>query len=89
MPASTLARLVWQGLVQGGTADVKQQYVFDVQPLTDDRPYFAGYIRPADLPRTLDRLDTVQDDWGYLLLWATLAVACLAAAVLILPPMVF
>ncbi len=88
VPSTTLARLVWQGLVQGGQADVTGHYVFDVQPLTDDRPYFAGYIRPADLPRTLDRLDTVQDDWGYLLLWATLAVACLAAAVLILPPMV-
>lgn len=89
VPSTTLARLVWQGLIKGGAADVTNDYVFDVQPLTDDRPYFAGYIRPADLTRTLDRLDTVQDDWGYLLLWATLAVACLAAAVLILPPMIF
>lgn len=88
VPSTTLARLVWQGLVKGGTADVMQDYVFDVRPLTDDRPYFADYIRTADLPRTLDRLDTVQDDWGYLLLWATLAVACLAATVLIVPPMV-
>lgn len=88
VPSTTLARLIWQGLVQGGQQDVTGRYVFDVQALTDDRPYFAGYIRPDDLARTLDRLDTVQDDWGYLLLWATLAIACLAAAVLILPPMV-
>lgn len=87
VPSTTLARLAWQGLVQGGRADVTGQYMFDVQPLTDDRPYFAGYIRPGDLPRTIDRLDTVQDDWGYLLLWATLGLACLAAAVLIVPPM--
>ena len=89
VPSTTLARLVWQGLVQGGQADVTPHYVFDVQALTDDRPYFAGYVRPADLTRTLDRLETVQDDWGYLLLWATLAIACLAAAALILPPMIF
>ena len=89
VPSTTLARLVWQGLVQGGSADVTPRYVFDIQPLTDDRPYFAGYIRPADLLRTLNRLDTLQDDWGYLLLWATFAVACLAAAALILPPMMF
>ena len=88
VPSTTLARLVWHGLVQGGVADVTGRYVFDVQALTDDKPYFAGYIRPGDLTKTLDRLDTVQDDWGYLLLWATLAVACLAAVVLILPPMV-
>ncbi len=89
VPSTTLARLVWQGLVQGGAADVTGQYVFDIQPLTDDRPYFAGYIRPVDLTKTLDRLDSVQDDWGYLLLWATLGMACLAAVVLILPPMIF
>ena len=88
VPSTTLARLVWQGLVQGGAADVIGRYVFDVQPLTDDKPYFAGYIRPGDLVKTLDRLDTVQDDWGYLLLWATFAIACLAASVLIVPPMV-
>lgn len=88
VPSTTLARLVWQGLVKGGAADVTRHYVFDVRPLTDDRPYFASYIRTADLPRTLDRLDTVQDDWGYLLLWVTLAIACLAAAILIVPPMV-
>ena len=88
MSLTTLARLVWQGLVQGGQADVTGRYDFGVQPLADDRPFFARYIRPDDLSRTLDRLDTMQDDWGYLLLWATLTVACLAAAVLILPPMV-
>jgi hypothetical protein len=87
VPSTTLARLIWQGLVQGGTADVTGRYVFDVQALTDDKPYFAGYIRPGDLAKTLDRLDTVQDDWGYLLLWATLGLASLAAGVLIVPPM--
>ncbi len=89
VPSTTLARMVWQGLVQGGGADVTGQYVFDVRPLTDDKPYFAGYVRPGDLTKTLDRLDTLQDDWGYMLLWATLGMACIAAAVLILPPMIF
>ncbi len=87
VPSTTLARMIWQGFVQD--ADVAGQYVFDVHPLTDDKPYLAGYIRPSDLTKTLDRLDTVQDDWGYLLLWATLGIACLAAMVLILPPMIF
>jgi hypothetical protein len=57
--------------------------------LTNDRPYFARYVKTGDLPRALDRLDTLQDDWGYLLIWATLAIAGLAALTLIGIPVVF
>jgi spermidine synthase len=83
-PATTLGRLFWHGLISGD--DIANQYVFDTRPLTNWRPYFAAYEKFADLPRTLDRLDLFQDDWGYLLLWATLGVAALCAAVLILIP---
>jgi hypothetical protein len=37
----------------------------------------------------LDRLDTLQDEWGYLLVWATLALACIAAASLVALPVLF
>ena len=59
--------------------DIAAAYVFDTRPLTNDRPYFAAYVKPADLHRTLDRLELFQDEWGYLLLWATFAIACAAA----------
>jgi hypothetical protein len=75
LPATSLGRLVWRHLVSGDWPQFAGRYVFDVRPLTDDRPYFAGYVKPGDLPRALDRLDVLQDEWGYLLLWATLAVA--------------
>ena len=65
------------------------RYVFDTRPLTNDAPYFAAYEKSGDLPATLDRLDLFQDDWGYLVLWATLGVAALCAAVLILLPVLF
>jgi hypothetical protein len=68
---------------------VASRYVFDTRPLTNDQPYFAAYVKTADLPLTLDRLDVFQDDWGYLLLWATLGIACLTAASLVLLPMIF
>jgi hypothetical protein len=57
--------------------------------LTNDRPYFAAYIKPLDLPKILDRLELVQDEWGYLLLWATLFVAIGLASTLVLIPVVF
>lgn len=89
LPATTIGRLAWHYLIHGGWNDIAARYVFDTRPLTNDRPYFAAYVRTGDLPRTLDRLDLLQDDWGYLLLWATLAVAVITAASLILIPVAF
>ena len=46
-------------------------------------------IGPKDLPEIADRLELFQDEWGYLLLWATLAIACVSGLVLIAIPVVF
>ena len=89
LPATALGRLAWQSLVRDGWGDLAARYVFDVRPLTNDRPYFAAYIKPADLGRVADRLEAVQDEWGYLILWATLAIAVATASTLIAIPVVF
>jgi spermidine synthase len=88
LPSTALQRLAWHALLVGGWPKIASGYVFDTRPLDNDRPYFAAYVKTADLPRTLDRLDVLQDDWGYLLLWATLGIACLTAASLVVLPMV-
>jgi len=84
LPATALARAAWHTLINGGFEDLASLYVFDVRPLTNDRPYFAAYVKPGDLPKILDRLDLFQDEWGYLLLWATLCIAAVAALSLVL-----
>jgi SAM-dependent methyltransferase len=89
VPATSMGRLAWHSLIAGNFADIAKRYVFDARPLTNDRPYFAAYIKPLDLPRILDRLELVQDEWGYLLLWATLGVAALCASTLIVLPVIF
>jgi spermidine synthase len=89
LPAAKLGRIAWQRLIFGGFQDIEDRYVFDARQLTNDRPYFAAYIKPVDLPRILDRLELVQDEWGYLLLWASLGIATLCASTLVLFPVVF
>lgn len=89
VPATSMGQLAWHSLIAGNFADIAKRYVFDARPLTNDRPYFAAYIKPLDLPRILDRLELVQDEWGYLLLWATLGVATLCASTLIVLPVIF
>jgi len=86
LPAIALGRLAWHSLIFGGWDDLAKRYVFDIHPLTNDRPYFAAYEKAGDLMTITDRLELFQDDWGYLLLWATLGVAAAVSLVLILLP---
>ncbi|WP_189636767.1 hypothetical protein [Rhizobium phaseoli] len=89
LPSTTLGRLAWHALLNGDWPEFARGYVFDISPLTSNRPYFAGYEKFGDLAKTLDRLDLFQDDWGYLVLWATLGVAALVALSLTALPLAF
>ena len=89
VPSTIMGQLAWHHLVHGGWDAIADEYVFDARLLTNKRPYFAAYVKPGDLPQAADRLELLQDEWGYLLLWATLAIACLAALSLVLIPLVF
>ena len=89
LPSTALGRLAWQALERDAWSDFAAAYVFDVRPLTNDRPYFAAYIKPRDLWRVTDRLEAVQDEWGTLILWATLAIAAVTASTLIAIPVAF
>jgi SAM-dependent methyltransferase len=89
LPATTMGQMAWHHLVYGGWDDMAGRYVFDTRPLSNDRPYFAAYVKPVDLPRVTDRLELLQDEWGFLLVWATLGIACIAALSLVLLPLAF
>jgi hypothetical protein len=89
VPATLLSQLAWQSLVHDDWRGFSQRYLFDVRPLTNNSPFFAAYVFPSDLPKITDRLELFQDEWGYLLLWATLTIACVAGLVLIAIPVIF
>ena len=89
VPATVLGQLAWQSLMHDDWQTFGRRYLFDVRPLTNSRPYFAAYVHPGDLPKITDRLELFQDEWGYLLLWATLALACAAGVIVIAIPVIF
>lgn len=89
VPASILSQVAWQALIKDDWKGFSERYLFDVRPLTNNHPYFAAYVFPKDLPKITDRLELFQDEWGYLLLWATLAIACVAGLILISIPVIF
>ncbi len=89
LPATVMGRLAWHALIAGQWPEIADRYVFNTRALTNDAPYFAAYVKTADLPRVLDQLELLQDEWGYLLIWATLGVACLTATVLLVIPLIW
>ena len=68
---------------------VRDKYIFDTRPMTADRPYFAAYIIVLEIPYFLTQLAAVSEEWGYLLLWATLIIAAIFGLVLILIPVIW
>jgi hypothetical protein len=84
-----LYRMIASELMAGHENEVLRDYLFDGRPLTNDNPYFAGYVKLADLPAVFGMLDAVSDEWGYLLLWGTLAESLALGLVLLLLPVVF
>ncbi len=86
---SNLYKVMLHHLMDGEFEKVQKAYVFDTRPLTNNRPYFAGYIKAHEIPNFLDQLEAVSDEWGYLLLWATLIVAAIFGVLLMLFPMIW
>lgn len=82
-------RLLLDRMIRGEPAEALAAYPFDIAPLTDDRPYFSGFIRLKDIPAFANRLETISDEWGYLLLWLTLGQSVLAGCILISLPLIF
>ena len=89
LSATNLYRVGLERMLAGDLAAVADAYVFDVFPLTNDRPYFAGYVKARDLPAFARMPEAVADDWGYLLLWAALLQSLAFGLVLLLLPLVF
>ncbi len=71
-------------------AEFTARYKFDIEPATDDRPYFFHFFKWRVLPEVMairHQGGAGLIEWGYLVLIATLVQAALVGAVLILLPL--
>jgi len=76
-------------LLFGDAGGLYRDYVFDVTPPTDNRPYFFHFFKWKSLPVLLKIMGRQWAPWGYILLIATLAQAALVSVVLIVIPLFF
>jgi hypothetical protein len=77
--------LLW--LFSGRQKELYDGYVFDIQPATDDKPYYSGYLKPASIPVFAVRAGDIPEEWGYLLLLATFVQSLIFAALVAFLPM--
>jgi SAM-dependent methyltransferase len=72
----------------GNAKTIEDQYVFDIRPMTDSRPYYSGFLKLGRLTSYLDQMEDVSEEWGYLLLLGMLVQACIFGLVVILLPVI-
>jgi hypothetical protein len=84
--------LAAKSLLSADAADFIAQYKYDIEPVTDNRPYFDNSFRWSSLPELLSlsgRGGLAMIGVGYPTLLVTLLQALVAAVVLILLPLAF
>jgi spermidine synthase len=81
-----------QALLSGQYDSYIKNYKFNIQPATDDKPYFFNFFKWSVLPEVLTLLGRGGMpllEWGYLLLIATFLQALVVSLALILLPLAF
>jgi hypothetical protein len=64
------------------------EYVFDIRPMYDYRPYYSGFLKMDKVFSYLDQIQDVSEDWGYLLNLGILVQAFILGILIILMPVV-
>jgi spermidine synthase len=72
----------------GNAGEIEDQYIFDIRPIRDERPYYSGFLKLRSLPMYLDQMEDISEEWGYLLLLAMLIQACLFGCIVIVIPII-
>jgi spermidine synthase len=83
---------VIQQIVSGKTDDLFDNYKFDLQPATDDRPYFHHFFKWKSFQEALKLRGSggmPLIEWGYIVLLLSLVITALLSAILIIFPLLF
>jgi hypothetical protein len=73
-------------LMDNKADELFKKYIFNIQPATDDRPYYTAYLKPETIPIFTDELGEVSEEWGYLLLLGTLIQSIFFGILIIILP---
>lgn len=77
---------VLQALIAGEEKKVYKEYIFDIRPMTDKRPYYSGYLKLNEIGIYLDQMQEVSEEWAYILILGILVQAIVFSLLIILIP---
>ena len=72
----------------GEAEKIEADYIFDIRPILDSRPYYTGFLKMDEISVYLDQLRDISEEWGYLLLFAMLIQAILFGVIVIIIPVI-
>jgi len=72
----------------GEAEKIEADYIFDIRPILDSRPYYTGFLKMDEISMYLDQLRDISEEWGYLLLFAMLIQAILFGIIVIIIPII-
>ncbi len=75
-------------LLSGKANQLYSQYLFNILPVTDNRPYYTGYVKPSTIPLVLSNINDLSEEWGYMLEVGTFLLSVVFGAFVILIPLV-
>ncbi len=75
-------------MLAGRQDKLYSDYVFDIRPMYDYRPYYTGFLKMDKVFMYLDQIQDVSEDWGYLLQLGILIQAIILGLLIILMPLV-
>ncbi|TFG59519.1 MAG: hypothetical protein E4H36_13655, partial [Spirochaetales bacterium] len=75
-------------LLQNKDKILFDEYIFDIKPMADVRPYYSAYLKSGKLGMYLDQLQDVSEEWGYLVLLGILVESIVFGLIIILMPVI-
>lgn len=75
-------------MLDGRADELYRDYVFDIRPATDHRPYYTAYLKTSQIGHFLDDLGEVSEEWGFVLVLGTLLQSIIFGLIIILIPVI-
>ncbi|MBN1649212.1 MAG: hypothetical protein JW874_14335 [Spirochaetales bacterium] len=79
------SRMAELALENHGKADCRE-YLFTVEPASDNRPFFSSFIKPANLRQLAGKASRFPEEWDYILLTGALVLVISISVLLVLVP---
>ncbi|MCL2067984.1 MAG: hypothetical protein FWG99_11050 [Treponema sp.] len=72
----------------GREKEIERDYIFDIRPIRDSRPYYSGFLKLEHLSIYMDQVRDISEEWGYLLLLGMLLQGCIFGFIIIVIPLI-